>query len=100
MQAVVASLVVSQPQGAAGLFFFFQAEDGIRGSTVTGVQTFSLPILCDAVVRRLGQRSGCPPERPVPWPVPLRNERPQPGHAGRRRWAERGTAAPRACLPL
>src|SRR5207245_8423327 len=26
-------------------FFFFQAEDGIRGATVTGVQTCALPIL-------------------------------------------------------
>ena len=25
-------------------FFFFQAEDGIQGSTVTGVQTCALPI--------------------------------------------------------
>src|SRR5437867_13423943 len=28
-----------------GLFFFFQAEDGIRARTVTGVQTCALPIL-------------------------------------------------------
>src|SRR5207248_8367778 len=27
------------------IFFFFQAEDGIRGRTVTGVQTCALPIL-------------------------------------------------------
>src|SRR2546430_7729781 len=27
------------------LFFFFQAEDGIRDLTVTGVQTCALPIL-------------------------------------------------------
>src|SRR6266481_4676073 len=27
-------------------FFFFQAEDGIRDGTVTGVQTCALPILC------------------------------------------------------
>ena len=26
--------------------FFFQAEDGIRDSPVTGVQTCALPILC------------------------------------------------------
>src|SRR5207248_4113372 len=26
------------------VFFFFQAEDGIRGRTVTGVQTCALPI--------------------------------------------------------
>src|SRR5689334_23733130 len=28
-------------------FFFFQAEDGIRDGTVTGVQTCALPISCD-----------------------------------------------------
>src|SRR5207237_5023045 len=28
-------------------FFFFQAEDGIRDSSVTGVQTCALPILKD-----------------------------------------------------
>src|SRR5205807_7317140 len=30
---------------AAPCFFFFQAEDGIRGYKVTGVQTCALPIL-------------------------------------------------------
>src|SRR5882757_2975695 len=30
--------------GIGGLFFFFQAEDGIRGIGVTGVQTCALPI--------------------------------------------------------
>src|SRR6267154_5812245 len=28
----------------SGVFFFFQAEDGIRGGRVTGVQTCALPI--------------------------------------------------------
>src|SRR5207237_4017313 len=28
-------------------YFFFQAEDGIRDSSVTGVQTCALPILID-----------------------------------------------------
>src|SRR2546430_3194835 len=32
-----------------GIFFFFQAEDGIRDLTVTGVQTCALPILAGAV---------------------------------------------------
>src|SRR5215204_2146784 len=31
-------------QGSAGLFFFCQAEDGIRAHCVTGVQTCALPI--------------------------------------------------------
>src|SRR5438309_6377601 len=30
-------------------FFFFQAEDGIRDGTVTGVQTCALPIFIDAI---------------------------------------------------
>src|SRR5256886_4227554 len=30
-------------------FFFFQAEDGIRDLTVTGVQTCALPIFCRAI---------------------------------------------------
>src|SRR5256886_2985554 len=33
-------------------FFFFQAEDGIRDLTVTGVQTCALPIFNTAVDRR------------------------------------------------
>ena len=28
----------------SGIFFFFQAEDGIRDTSVTGVQTCALPI--------------------------------------------------------
>src|SRR5690606_40928655 len=35
--------------------FFFQAEDGIRGFHVTGVQTCALPILDRAYVRRAGE---------------------------------------------
>src|SRR5260370_7932246 len=33
------------------LFFFFQAEDGIRDSSVTGVQTCALPILDHATIK-------------------------------------------------
>src|SRR2546430_11171437 len=36
-------------------FFFFQAEDGIRDLTVTGVQTCALPI-CRGCPDRLGER--------------------------------------------
>src|SRR2546430_10175953 len=35
------------------LFFFFQAEDGIRDLTVTGVQTCALPIYVALVLPRL-----------------------------------------------
>src|SRR5256886_13043673 len=39
------SVACSGPGGSLGLqFFFFQAEDGIRDLTVTGVQTCALPI--------------------------------------------------------
>src|SRR2546430_6842651 len=38
-------------------FFFFQAEDGIRDLTVTGVQTCALPI------------SGCPAVMPLAAPI-------------------------------
>src|SRR2546430_10884243 len=38
------------------LFFFFQAEDGIRDLTVTGVQTCALPICsqADGLLKKLG----------------------------------------------
>src|SRR5437867_7228439 len=34
------------------VFFFFQAEDGIRDRTVTGVQTCALPIFANAIEPR------------------------------------------------
>src|SRR2546430_6160162 len=37
--------------------FFFQAEDGIRDLTVTGVQTCALPISLHALAQRLGGRA-------------------------------------------
>ena len=36
--------------GISLLFFFFQAEDGIRDDLVTGVQTCALPICLGPVV--------------------------------------------------
>ena len=33
------------------LYFFFQAEDGIRDTSVTGVQTCALPILLKSVTK-------------------------------------------------
>src|SRR5690606_41052719 len=52
------------------VFFFFQAEDGIRDFHVTGVQTCALPILRYGTILRhsitsflsmkKGTRSGCP----------------------------------------
>src|SRR5438046_6663397 len=43
------------------VFFFFQAEDGIRDWSVTGVQTCALPIFC-----RRTSSSPAPPQRSSP----------------------------------
>src|SRR5256886_3427384 len=40
------------------IFFFFQAEDGIRDLTVTGVQTCALPISDDRILTLALDRSG------------------------------------------
>src|SRR5205085_8499780 len=40
--------------GALWSFFFFQAEDGIRDLTVTGVQTCALPIFFVDAIQSLG----------------------------------------------
>src|SRR2546425_6344908 len=48
------------------VFFFFQAEDGIRDKLVTGVQTCALPILAAGVARGIGVEAvslGLPLER-------------------------------------
>src|SRR5207245_5460212 len=42
-----------QPNSATLILFFFQAEDGIRDATVTGVQTCALPIFRLAHSRNL-----------------------------------------------
>src|SRR5260221_8673896 len=39
-------------RASSWLFFFFQAEDGIRDHCVTGVQTCALPISSCAIHRR------------------------------------------------
>src|SRR2546427_2378154 len=41
------------------LLFFFQAEDGIRDLTVTGVQTCALPILLPDPDGRTSRRRSC-----------------------------------------
>src|SRR2546430_5670508 len=47
------------------IFFFFQAEDGIRDLTVTGVQTCALPILSWSEYQSLKRTSS--PASSVPW---------------------------------
>src|SRR5438093_10391163 len=39
-------------------YFFFQAEDGIRDWSVTGVQTCALPILYEDITCRVRRRHG------------------------------------------
>src|SRR2546430_10178739 len=53
-------------------FFFFQAEDGIRDLTVTGVQTCALPISASGAARPRG------PAGPSRRPRPLTTSRPLP----------------------
>src|SRR2546430_12908673 len=55
------AVYVAKTDSAAGVyavsFFFFQAEDGIRDLTVTGVQTCALPIW--AAGRPVPRRRSC-----------------------------------------
>src|SRR5256885_11755897 len=43
---------------ARSIFFFFQAEDGIRDYKVTGVQTCALPIYSPASASRIAGTTG------------------------------------------
>src|SRR5207237_6984905 len=44
MRDGIYSVVSDETRNLYDFFFFFQAEDGIRDSSVTGVQTCALPI--------------------------------------------------------
>src|SRR3989442_9771604 len=62
------------------LFFFFQAEDGIRDADVTGVQTCALPI---SPIRHAGRRAEWAlawhrPQFSSPWGFAARLERRSP----------------------
>src|SRR2546430_5130070 len=46
-------MVRSSPARGGRLVFFFQAEDGIRDLTVTGVQTCALPICLEPDLRQV-----------------------------------------------
>src|SRR5467141_4794167 len=69
-----------------GFFFFFQAEDGIRDSSVTGVQTCALPISSNPFMKETGPEAVPPPwmcsfeersdEKFVPVPEPHLKRRP------------------------
>src|SRR5205823_9482910 len=95
------------------VFFFFQAEDGIRDKLVTGVQTCALPIsgnptdvpgvrfaaqLCADTPRRVvvpaeewccdGFHEGYPDNRVATWPEPRpRSEERRVGKECRARWS-------------
>src|SRR5260370_14936020 len=53
-------------------FFFFQAEDGIRYSSVTGVQTCALPISWRRKPATRERRMPCQRRRSAPVALPLR----------------------------
>src|SRR2546430_9180940 len=57
------SYYVTDVQDHLLFFFFFQAEDGIRDLTVTGVQTCALPIYCARFDQRCSQTSAAKGER-------------------------------------
>src|SRR2546430_12963134 len=55
---------MSRTASMMGSYFFFQAEDGIRDLTVTGVQTCALPISPPAFLAGTGSAgAGVPPAR-------------------------------------
>src|SRR5260370_25288170 len=59
-KAVVSMVSSRMKRSLLFLFFFFQAEDGIRDSSVTGVQTCALPISAPRSDGGAGQRAGTP----------------------------------------
>src|SRR5579859_4476779 len=60
-------------------FFFFQAEDGIRDLTVTGVQTCALPIYFKKIVPVVFE-TGLPNDRAIPWSYLIRRLAAVPAH--------------------
>src|SRR5256885_10652061 len=61
-----------QVRGVVRLFFFFQAEDGIRDYKVTGVQTCALPICPSS--RAVEQCQPCKSSRRTPKKLQPRSE--------------------------
>src|SRR5207245_6371729 len=107
----------SRRRETACLPFFFQAEDGIRDATVTGVQTCALPILhagatarydvgriqrsalarfFTPLAREIG-RASCR-ERGEIWAVAASRKRESGGRAGARGWQARRAGRGRASL--
>src|SRR2546421_8574547 len=84
------------------LFFFFQAEDGIRDLIVTGVQTCALPIyrrdVQEVRPRSRGRQRHLLPEIPPPWKGHEERDRRDPGDGSRAE--ERGRGADRKSTRL
>src|SRR6266513_4979218 len=66
------------------VFFFFQAEDGIRDRNVTGVQTCALPILPDGEFFTAPLEDSV--EGEVSFHLPARSEERRVGKECRSRW--------------
>src|SRR5437763_14089253 len=62
-------------------YFFFQAEDGIRDTSVTGVQTCALPILENCIARAVTLGDGKTIDV-SDLPPAIRSEPAEPGSAG------------------
>src|SRR5205085_5933993 len=74
---------------------FFQAEDGIRDLTVTGVQTCALPI-SRAHTARGRRRRGRDPGRPPAWTASGRTPPTGSRRPGEGRWSPNRPAGPAA----
>src|SRR2546430_5443398 len=61
--------IIPQHRLILNVFFFFQAEDGIRYLTVTGVQTCALPISCTPSASR-APSGNAPIAASIPRPSP------------------------------
>src|SRR3972149_11604598 len=82
------------------MFFFFQAEDGIRDLTVTGVQTCALPILQTLAISGT-TRNTARPRNASPrlfFPLPSTSRRPASGISATPRTGNRPLHVP-ASLP-
>src|SRR2546425_2367679 len=75
------------------VFFFFQAEDGIRDKLVTGVQTCALPIYLDwsslpsSAALRSARVCWIDMRLPTPYGPPVRSEERRVGKECRSRWS-------------
>src|SRR2546430_10472487 len=73
--------------GTIDFFFFFQAEDGIRDLTVTGVQTCALPILRDGFLVQSRRTTAGFLERRIMATRSMRSEESRVGKECRSRWS-------------